>query len=315
MASSRTPASSHGPRVGSPFGPLGVIADPAAGGGRVGEGLEGVRRSLDARGLDHELWVIERAGDGDRLAREAIAAGHRFVVAVGSDALIQSVVNGLLSDGRATEPVLGIVSAGSACDLLKSFGLPEDTEGACAHLVGDNTYPFDVMKVTYVAANGGRLTRYAHNLAEVGFGAAVAGRAASGRGRFAAFWGSYVGYRVPTMRIAVDAKDERTVKAWNLVIANGQFSGGLRLSPRSFPGDGVLEGLVFTGPKSDAYRMLPRIYRHGDHVPDPNITELRARLRIAVEADRPLPIVADGEPFGTTPASFQLVPRQILLKL
>jgi diacylglycerol kinase family enzyme len=40
--------------------------------------------------------------------------------------------------------------------------------------------------------------------------------------------------------------------------------------------------------------MLPRVYRHGDHIPDPNIHEMRAKIRVAVEADRPLPIVADG---------------------
>ena len=35
--------------------------------------------------------------------------------------------------------------------------------------------------------------------------------------------------------------------------------------------------------------MLPRIYRHGDHIPDPHIHEMRAKIRVAVEADRPLP--------------------------
>ena len=61
--------------------------------------------------------------------------------------------------------------------------------------------------------------------------------------------------------------------------------------------------------------MLPRIYRHGDHVPDPHIKELRAKIRVAVRADRPLPVVADGEPLGTTPATFQIVPRALRLKL
>ena len=61
--------------------------------------------------------------------------------------------------------------------------------------------------------------------------------------------------------------------------------------------------------------MLPRIYRHGDHIPDPNIEEMRAKIRIAVDAERPLPVVADGVPLGTTPATFQVVPQQILLKL
>ena len=42
---------------------------------------------------------------------------------------------------------------------------------------------------------------------------------------------------------------------------------------------------------------------------------MRAKIRVAVEADRPLPIVADGEVLGTTPATFQVVPQQILLKL
>ena len=86
------------------------------------------------------------------------------------------------------------------------------------------------------------------------------------------------------------------------MIGNGQFAdGGIRLSPRSFPGDGVLDALVFTGPRSDAYRLLPRIFRHGDHVPDPNIKELRAKLKIDVASPRPLPVVADGRRLGTTP--------------
>jgi diacylglycerol kinase (ATP) len=292
-----------------------VIADPAAGGGRVRDELDVLRRALDDRGLDHDLWLAERAGDGERLASEALAAGHRFVVAVGSDGVVQDVVNGLLSNGAPEESVLGVVSAGSACDLTKSFGLPDDTAGGCAHLTGDNTYPLDVMKVTYLGPDGDRRSRYAHNLAEIGLGAAVSARTAAGRGRFGAFWRSYLGYRVRTMRVGIDAKDDRVFRAWNLVVGNGQFSAGLRLSPRSFPGDGVLEALVFTGPKSDAYRMLPRIYRHGDHVPDPGITELRARIRIGVEASKPLRIVADGRLLGTTPGTFQLVPRRILLKL
>ena len=316
-ASSLTRACSYDSLVASPFGPLAVIADPAAGGGRVREELEVLRRSLDARELDHELWVIERPGDGERLASEALAVGHRFVVAVGADALVQDVLNGLFVNGhtRVEEPVLGVVSASSGCDLLKSFGLPDDTEGGCAHLTGDSTYPFDVMKVTCTGPEGDRRTRYAHNLAEVGLGAAVAVRMATGRERFGAFWRSYARYRVPLIRIGIDAKQERELRAWNVVIGNGQFSAGLRLSPRSFPGDGVLDALVFTGPKSDAYRMLPRIYRHGGHVPDPNIMELRAKIRIGVDATRSLPVVADGEPFGATPATFQVLPRQILLKL
>jgi diacylglycerol kinase family enzyme len=294
---------------------LAVIVDRANGASRFD--IDALRRALDDKELEHALWMRERSGDGERLASEALSAGHRFVVAVGADAIVQDVLNGLFEDGhtKVDEPVLGVVSAGSECDLMKSFGLPDDLEGGCAHLAGENTYPLDVMKITTTGPAGDRRTRYAHNLAEVGLGAAVAARTAAGRGRFRAFWASYLRFQVPTMRVGVDTREDRTLRAWNLVVGNGQFTAGLRLSPRSFPGDGVLEALVFTGPRSDSYRMLPRIYRHGDHVPDPNITELRVKIRLGVDADRQLPVVADGELLGITPATFQLIPRQVMLKV
>lgn len=299
----------------SPFGPLAVIADPGVDGARIRDQLDVVRHALDGRGIEHEVMVAKAAGEGERLAREALAVGRRFVVAVGADGLVQDVVNGLLANGHAEEPVLGVVSAGSACDLAKSFGLPEDAVAGCGHLTGENTYPLDVMKVTCVGPDGKRATRYAHNLAEVGLGAAVTARAAAGRGHFGAFWSSYVRFRVPTLRIGIDAREDRELRAWNVVVGNGQFSAGLRLSPRSFPGDGVVEALAFTGAKSDAYRMLPKIYRHGDHVPDPGILELKARIRVGIDAARPIPVSADGRWLGTTPVTFQLAPRRILLKL
>ena len=105
-------------------------------------------------------------------------------------------------------------------------------------------------------------------------------------------------------------------RAFNVIVANGQFTSAACACRRDRSrATACSTRSCSRGPRSDAYRMLPRIYRHGDHVPDPNIQELRAKIRVAVEADRPLPIVADGEVLGTTPATFQVVPQQILLKL
>jgi YegS/Rv2252/BmrU family lipid kinase len=307
----------------SPFGTLAVIANPHAGAGRVGRELEAVERGLADRGLEHSLQVTSRPGDATRLAAAAMDEGFRFLVAVGGDGTVQEVVNGMFRDGRTImeEPVLGVVPAHSGCDLVKSFGLPGDVDAACGHLLGDNTYPFDVVKVTYAGEGGERVDRYSVNLAEVGFGAAATLRTDGlpswmGRVRgFVGFWSAFVRMRPRGVHVEAD----RTVydgKAFNVIVGNAQFaSGGLRLSPRSFPGDGVLDVSVFTGPRSDAYTLLPRIYRHGDHIPDPHIHEMKAKIRVSIDGDRPLPIVADGEHLGTTPATFQIVPRSILLKL
>ncbi|HET9311603.1 MAG TPA: diacylglycerol kinase family protein [Actinomycetota bacterium] len=307
----------------SPFGDLAVIADPSADRGGVGERLPALRRALTAADLDFRLSIADGRGHGAALATAALEQGHRYVVAVGDDASVQDVVNGLFRDGApiVEEPVLGVVAADASNDLLHSFGLPGDLDGGVRHLTGDTTYPFDVMRITCTGPDGGQRTRYAHNLAQLGLGAnaELARRRLPAwlgdrRRRFLGFWRGYLGTRRRALRIGYDLKTWEGA-GFHVVIGNGQFTSGVRLSPRSYPGDGVLDALVFTGQTSDAYTMMPRIMRHGGHVPDDSIKELRAKIRFSVEADRPLALVADGEPFGTTPATFQVVPQQILLKL
>jgi diacylglycerol kinase family enzyme len=309
--------------VTSPFGALAVIVDPTAGEGRVAAEVGAVERALAHRGLEHRIQVAEAPGDVSRLATAALDEGYRYLAAVGDDGTVQDVVNGMFRDGRTIvdSPVLAVMAAGSGCDLVRSFGLPGDVDGASSHLMGENTYELDVMKITARGRNGATEVRYAHNVAEVGLHASASAKAAGfprwmGNGRrFLGFWAAYAGTRRAVLDVVVDGRPQQH-RAWSVIVGNGQFAdGGLRLSPRSFPGDGVLDALLFTGPKSDAYRLLPRIFRHGDHVPDPGIKELRARVALRIDSPRPLPVVADGSVLGTSPVTFQVVPRQILLKL
>jgi len=309
--------------VTSPFGALAVIVDPMAGEGTVAAEVGAVERALAHRGLEHRIQVAEAPGDVTRLATAALDEGYRYLAAVGDDATVQDVVNGMFRDGRTIvdSPVLAVMAAGSGCDLVRSFGLPGDVDGASSHLMGENTYELDVMKIRARGRNGASEVRYAHNVAEIGLHASATAKAAGfprwmGNGRrFVGFWAAYAGTRRAVLDVVVDGRPQQH-RAWSVIVGNGQFAdGGLRLSPRSFPGDGVLDALLFTGPKSDAYRLLPRIFRHGDHVPDPGIKELRARVALRIDGPRPLRVVADGSVLGTTPVTFQVVPRQILLKL
>jgi diacylglycerol kinase (ATP) len=303
----------------SPFGSIAVIVDPRAG---VMDQLPVLERALGERGLEHRTYV-SNGTDSSALATSALDEGFRFLVAVGNDATVQDVVNGMFRDGHPIreEPVLGVIGAGSGCDLVRSFGVPGDTESAAAHLAGDNTYALDLMKITTTSAGGDRVTRFGHNLAQVGMGAqqvACSAKAPAWLGGSRRFYGFWCGYlKTKAARFTVE-HDTRTWegRAWNVVVANAQFTGGgLRLSPRSFPGDGILDALVFTGPRSGAYTQLPRLFRHGDHVPDPHIQELKAKIRFEIRSERPMPVLADGVALGTTPVTFQIVPRPILFKL
>ena len=87
----------------------------------------------------------------------------------------------------------------------------------------------------------------------------------------------------------------------------------MQISPKSDAGDCLLDVLVMTGPKSDAFTTLPKVYS-GTQLPHRNIAELHAR-RVQVETDRPFLVEADGETLGTTPASFGIIPGVIRLKV
>ena len=309
----------------SPFGPLVLIANPRAGRGRIERALPRVERVLRHENLDYRIVRTTHPGHATRAAREALHNGQRYLVAVGGDGTVHEVVNGMIEDGRPIAPdaVLGVVAAGSGCDFVRSFGLPGDAEQAAGHLAGDAVRAIDVGTVTCA---GGE-TRCFVNIAEAGLGGAVVDRAARlsrryGGARYAAgFWLTLPGFRPATVRLDAaedagsDAGGHTTAwRAYNVVVANCRFyGGGMRISPKSDPGDQALDVLVMTGPKSDSFTTLPKVYK-GAHLPHRNIAELRAGA-VHVTADPPFPVEADGELLGTTPASFGIIPSGVRLKL
>lgn len=310
------------PGVANPLGRLSLIVNPRAGGSRSRAALQTVVRALEAQGLDHDVWLTEGPGHAGAIARRRLKEGGRFLVAVGGDGTVHEVANGML-EGAGPEghrPVLGVVAAGSGCDYIRTFGLPAEPGAAAARLAGSGVVPVDVARVGYVDRDGRPASRHFVNIAEAGLGGSTAGRAVRlprflGQSRYlAAFWAVLPSYRAGGARIEVDGEVAYEGRAVNVVIANCRyFGGGMHISPRSEPGDGTLELLVFNGRKTDSFTMLPRIYR-GRHLPHRNIVELRGR-RFVVATDQPLEAEADGEVLGTSPLTVELVPAALSLKV
>jgi diacylglycerol kinase (ATP) len=307
--------------MSSPFGPLVLIANPQAGRGKVEAALPAVERVLRDRGLDYRIVRTTHAGHATEAARQALRGGERFLVAVGGDGTVHEVVNGMISGGQPVAPdaVLGVVAAGSGCDFVRSFGLPHDAAQAAGHLAGDQLRTIDVGSVTCA---GQDQPRYFANIAEVGLGGAVVARTAAltRAGRFlggakyaAGFWLTLPRFRPAPVRIDADGHPYAW-RAFNVVVANCRFyGGGMHISPKSDPGDCLLDVLVMTGPKSDAFTTLPKVYK-GAHLPHRHIAELRAG-QLRVDADTPFAVEADGEILGVTPASFGIIPAVITLKV
>jgi YegS/Rv2252/BmrU family lipid kinase len=306
--------------LSSPFGSLVLLVNTRSARGRVGEEIPEIERQLQARKLAYRMVELQSPGQATETARSALEAGERYLVAVGGDETVHAVVNGMVTDDGpvADDAVLGVIPAGSGCDFVRTFGLPGDVIKAVRHLSDDQTYRIDVGKASYLDGEA-KSARYFANIAEAGLGGAVARRASrlsrrwNRSGYFLGFWLSLLRQRTFEVQVHADRKSF-TARATNVLIANGQFDrGGMKVSPRSYPGDGLFDVQISTGPKSEAFTMIPKMYR-GEHVPNPHIKEMRGR-EITVEADRPLAVQADGEFLGTTPATFAVIPQAITLKI
>ena len=254
-----------------------------------------------------------------KAAQGVLEAGDRFLVAVGGDETVNAVADGILrwSGDTPSGAVLGVVAGSARCDFIRTFGLPSDPPQACHHLEGGSVLPIDGVRLTL--AVGGGAARHFVNIAEVGLGGAIANRTQRlaqwlNRGRrFVGFWWALTAFRPAHLRLHGDRRAWEG-RALNVLVANGQYAGGgYRISPRSWPSDGYLDILVMTGPKSDAFTILNRAVL-GDHLPHPHIVEYRCRT-LSIDADRPLQIIADGVVMGTTPATFEVIPQAIRLKV
>ncbi len=306
--------------MSSPFGKAILIVNARAGRGGVSKNLPELLTSLDERDIDYEVRMTTARGHAIELARDAIHAGERFLVAVGGDGTIHEVVNGMIADDKAVNPeaVLGVVSAGTGCDFIKTFGLPPSPSHAAAHLDGGESFPIDIGKIT-MQCDGKPEIRYFANIAEVGIGAATVATAErlprwlGPTVYFFAFWLTL--RKHASAEVVVDLVDRKYEgKLNNLVVANGQFfGGGMKIAPKAAPTDGLFDIQIEHAKKREAIAIMPKVYK-GQHIPHPDIFEAK-RVRLAISSDRSLPIEADGEVLGQTPAEFEVLKEAINLKV
>jgi YegS/Rv2252/BmrU family lipid kinase len=306
--------------VTAEFQPIALICNARAGRGRLARAMPVVRAWLDDNNLAYEVLSTDRKGHGRELARRALDQGARLIVAVGGDGTIHEVVNGMIENDAAVVPeaALAVISVGSGCDFIKTFGISPDPEFAVKHLGGPESFPIDIGKVTF-ELDGETVTRYFANIAEVGLGAAAVERAArlprwlGPLKYFFAFWLAVRKHKGGNVVVdLVDKSYEGYMN--NMVVANGQFfGGGMKVAPKAAPTDGLLDVQIEHARRKEAIALLPKVYK-GEHVPHPDIEEAK-RVRISITSERPLPIEADGELLGQTPATFEVLKDAIRLKV
>lgn len=306
----------------SPYGKMLLVANPVAGRGKDPI-LPRLVQALTDRGLEHEVAETKGPGHAIALAREAVTERDlRMVVAVGGDGTIHEVINGLIDPATGPhrpDAVLGVVPGGSGSDFCRTFGLPRDPVRLAKHLDGETLFPVDAGRLTYIGRDGVETTRVFANIAEIGFGADVTDRSNGlprqlGKNRYVI--GTLFSLRrlKPTQAtVTIDHTEVSEPMSW-IIVANGQFFGGnTKIAPRALPDDQLFNVQVWRGGRKELFEPLTKT-RTGDHLESANVREYQSST-VRIDSEEPMLIEADGEVLGTTPATFDLLPKAINLKI
>ena len=288
-----------------------VIVNPTA--GRGTDLVARTERALARHSVAGSIVPSASADDVARLVDAAVVAGRRRFVAVGGDGTVNLVANALLAHEWAEPPVLGILPAGTGCDFVRVFGIPQDVEHAARHLVGEETYRSDA---AIIEGEWGR--RHFMNIAQAGIGAASATTAdklarLGGLRYQTAFWVNLP--RFPRTDVTVRV-GKRTYQgdAISVIFANGQFFGnGMNVAPKATLVSGQIDAQVITARKRQAPLLMRKAVR-GLHLGSREVHRMRG-ADFEIETKDPWPVEADGEYLGRTPVHGRMVPAAIDIKI
>ena len=290
-----------------------LIVNPASGAWDIRRELPAVLNYLENQGWLTTLHETRRSGEATALARQARDEGADSVLVVGGDGTINEVINGLAE----SQVALGVLPGGTANVWAKELGLPTRSPLHLLPLVDSikALVPGTHRRIDLGRANG----RYFLQWTGVGLDAEVT-YAMEPRTRRQRRLGA-LAYLVAGMATAAHMAGTRT-RIWIdgeriyrrsilVVVSNSQLYGGrVRIATDARLDDGLLDLSIFSGTGfGSAIRTLMGVIS-GLHVRDPRHSSFRAHS-VRIEADKPMAVHVDGEPYGTTPLECQVVPRAL----
>jgi diacylglycerol kinase (ATP) len=301
-----------------------VIVNPASNRGRTrkrwGEILDGLRHFV----REFKFEFTEKPLQAIDLAREAIKDGTELVIGVGGDGTMNEIANGFFEGSRIINPeaTLGVVPSGTGCDLMRSLRIPAGLKGALRVISDAPSVRMDVGRVRYRSNAGADEERFFLNVADFGLGGEVVREVTERRLQRKA--SSYVRCLVTTMaryknkRVRVRVDGETLPDGEYLIgaVANGRIFGkGMKVAPDARLDDGLFDSVFVKG-----FRFL-EFCRHGwklingSHVSHPKVTVVRGR-KVEAWSDEPDDVLLelDGDQLGRLPATFEIVPGNLLIK-
>jgi diacylglycerol kinase (ATP) len=275
-----------------------------------GAGLNALRETLDAAGVQDPLWYeVNKSKKAPKRAKKALEAGAELVLVWGGDGMVQRSVDALAGSGVT----VGLLPAGTANLLASNLGVPAKLDEAVQVALHGKNRRLDLglFEGEHFAVMAG-----------AGFDATLVGGASrttkARLGRLAYVGSGLRGLGKPTVgaEVTVDDRVWYTGPASCVLFGNvGKILGGVPAFDGADPTDGEMEVGVTTASGALQWaRTLGRVaFGRSEKSPYVRITRGRA---FSVKLDAPLPVELDGgERDEAKKFSVNVVPAAITVRV
>ncbi len=292
-----------------------IVANPAAGAGRVGRLLGRLESPLRERLGPFDVALTEAPGHASVLARDAAGSVGR-ILALGGDGTFSEVVHGVMT-AESRDVDVGLLPVGTGGDFRRMLNSSGDVLEAAEAIAASTARSVDVGLGRF-----GGMERYFVNILSFGIGGLVdrivneTPKHLGGRVSF------YLGtvralgrYRPASVELTLDGELKGQFEITNILVCNGQFGGGgMHFAPSARLDDGLFD--VVCVEHRSLFRILAMtaaLYR-GTFDRLPGVHCWRAReISAHVVGDAPAHIDLDGEALGGLPVEVALEAKALRL--
>ncbi|HET9067978.1 MAG TPA: lipid kinase [Amaricoccus sp.] len=280
-----------------------VLVNPGA--RRGGDAIDGILARLRAGGVSvREAPLGTPAEIEQQIRGDGEAAAADCAIVCGGDGSLCLAAPGLLATGAT----LGILPMGTANDLARTLGIPDDLEAAADLILAGRRRRIDLGTV-----NG----KPFFNVASIGLSVELARELS---GELKRRWGR-VGYALAALRalaraerfsaLVIEGDTSVRSRTMQIAVGNGRFyGGGTIVAEDAAIDDGHLDLYSLEIGTVLKLALMLKSFRSGAHGAFSEVRTARG-TEFEIRTVRPRPVNADGELIAETPAVFKVHPAAV----
>jgi len=296
-----------------------LIVNPHAGKGKGRRCFAALQPELVKKFPGLAVRFSDYPGHSVRIGEEARLQGVERILTIGGDGTPFEVINGVYAAGRPTRAIeFGMIPAGTGNSFIRDFSPPSPAR-ALDNIMAGRLQKIDLIEFSY-RRGGQECRQYFLNILGVGLIADILKltneklKVLGPLGYSVAVLARLARKMRNVVSLAFDG-EKLIVHRSALVVSNSKFTGGkMKIAPQADAQDGRADLVVFNDVnRREILQIFGRVFS-GTHTRHPKVLCRRVR-ELAIDADPPQLLMADGELLGETPARLKVLPGELTVLL